>query len=265
MGIDFAKLLGVPSLDTEDILLRSAENRVRTFNDTTGQDDGTGINCPACKNKGLIAFLDTESNNFSVRECKCHGARLTVHRLQKCGVWERAKKCRLENFRTDTAAQKAMKRHTERFIENPSGHWLCFCGQSGTGKTFLTTVAFTALSYKFGAAGQYLQWNQDSRALKAAILEDPDGLWVSFKSTPLLLIDDVFKGAAPSPADLKMIFEILDFRYNNDLTTLISTEYTYTFDQLLDADQAIASRIKEKCGEFLISIAPDVGKNYRLN
>ena len=157
-----------------------------------------------------------------------------------------------------------MKEVTERFITEPQGHWLMLCGQSGCGKTHLTTAAFVQLSYRLGLEGQFLQWNQDSRALKAAALEDDSRLWDRYKTAELLLIDDLFKGAGqgPSDADIRLAFEILDHRYNNTLTTIISTELP--FDKLLTIDQAIAGRIKEMCGDFLVSIAPDAAKNFRL-
>jgi DNA replication protein DnaC len=209
-----------------------------------------------------VAFVDDKTGNFTIRPCKCFGSRLTIQRLQSCGVWTRAQRCKLSDFETETATQQILKQTTESFIENPEGRWLCLCGQSGSGKTFLTTAAFVELSFKLGVAGRYLQWNQDSRALKAATLEDPESLWESYKTADLLLLDDVFKGGLPSTADVKMLFEILDFRYNNELTTILSTELT--FDQLLEVDQATASRIRQKCGPFLVSISPDVSKNYRL-
>ena len=59
-----------------------------------------------------------------------------------------------------------------------------------------------------------------------------------------------------------MAFELLDYRYNNDLITILSSELT--FDRLLSLDEAIAGRIREKCGPFLVNIARAAGKNYRL-
>lgn len=59
-----------------------------------------------------------------------------------------------------------------------------------------------------------------------------------------------------------MTFELLDYRYNNDLPTILSG--VMTFDQLLKLDQAIAGRIREKCEPYLVNITPGAGKNYRL-
>ena len=237
------------------------ENRVSAFNASKGDEDGTGIACPVCNNKGTLAFVSPDSGNFTVRPCKCYGTRKTVKRLQKCGVWQQAQRYKLENFQTDNPNRKAMKAVTENFLRDPTGHWLMLCGQSGAGKTHLCTAAFVDLTYRLGLCGEYFLWNRDGRKLKAAVLEDPQNLWLRYRDAELLYIDDLFQGSR-SEADRRMAFELLDYRYNNDFITILSSELT--FDRLLSLDEAIAGRIREKCGPFLVNIAPAAGKNYRL-
>lgn len=237
------------------------ENRVKAYNATKGGEDGTGITCPDCNNKGTVAFVSPDSGNFTVRPCKCYGLRCTIKRLQKCGVWHQAQRYRLDNFQTDTPTRRAMKSITERFLQEYKGHWLMLCGQSGAGKTHLCTAAFVALTYQAGLCGEYFLWNRDGRRLKANVLEDPEQLWKRYRESELLYIDDLFQGSR-SEADRRMAFELLDYRYNNDLPTILSSELS--FQQLLELDQAIAGRIREKCGPFLVDIAPEIHKNYRL-
>ncbi len=237
------------------------ENRVKAYNATKGGEDGTGITCPDCNNKGTVAFVSPDSGNFTVRPCKCYGLRCTIKRLQKCGVWHQAQRYRLDNFQTDTPTRRAMKSITERFLQEYKGHWLMLCGQSGAGKTHLCTAAFVSLTYQAGLCGAYFLWNRDGRRLKANVLEDPEKLWKRYRESELLYIDDLFQGSR-SEADRRMAFELLDYRYNNDLPTVLSSELS--FQQLLELDQAIAGRIREKCGPFLVDIAPEIRKNYRL-
>lgn len=237
------------------------ENRVATYNAVKADEDGTGVSCPVCNGKGTVAFVSPDSGNFTVRPCKCYGTRKTVKRLQKCGVWQQAQRYKLESFQTDNPTRRAMKSVTEGFLRAPKGHWLMLCGQSGAGKTHLCTAAFVALTYRLGLCGEYFLWNRDGRKLKAAVLEDPENLWPRYREAELLYIDDLFQGSR-SEADRRMAFELLDYRYNNDLITILSSELT--FDRLLALDEAIAGRIREKCGPFLVNIAPGAGKNYRL-
>jgi DNA replication protein DnaC len=265
MNIDFSKFgvtIQAPG-DVDDLFRQSAQARVDEYNRTAGQDDGTGIHCAQCLDRGYIAFLHPDSGTFTIRPCKCHGTRLTVRRLQENGIWERAKRCRLDAFHGDTDTRKAMKSKVEQFIADPAGHWLCLCGQSGAGKTHLCTATFVQLSHKLGLAGQYLLWNAGGRQLKAASMEDPGGLWDKYKTAPLLYIDDLFKGASgPTDADIRLAFELLDYRYNNRLITILSSEMP--FPRLMQTDEAIAGRIKELCGPYLVNISPDTTKNYRL-
>lgn len=262
--LDFSSF-GIPSISPEEAVRRSMQSRVDTYNATAGKDDGTGVRCDLCHGKGLVAFADDLSGNLTTRPCKCAGTRLTVQRLKQCGIWERAKRCKLEDFQTKTATQLAMKNATVQFITEPKGHWFMLCGQSGAGKTHLCTAAFVQLSHRLGLAGQYLLWNADGRQLKAASMDDDTGLWNKYKQAELLYIDDLFKGRqdyGPTDADVRLAFELLDHRYNNQLITILSSEMT--FDRILALDQAIAGRVKEMCGEFLVSITPDVAKNFRL-
>ena len=57
------------------------------------------------------------------------------------------------------------------------------------------------------------------------------------------------------------MFEIVNYRYLNNLPLIISTEFTV--DRLLDFDEAIGSRIFEMSKNYLVEIE---GKenNYRL-
>ena len=257
---ELARRYGLPEIDPEEAEKRSVQNRVDIYNALAGDDDGTGVHCDLCLNRGDIAFA--ADGYLRVRPCKCAGTRLTVRRLQRCGIWEQAKRCKLDNFKTDTPTRRHMKETVTQYVQDPSGHWLMLCGQSGAGKTHLCTAAFVQISYRYGMAGQYFLWNRDGRALKSSAMEDTMGLWDRYKKAELLYIDDLFKDAQ-GDADRRLAFELLDYRCNNRLITIISSEMT--IDQILALDQAIGGRIKEMCGaSHLVSIAPDPAKNYRL-
>ena len=51
-------------------------------------------------------------------------------------------------------------------------------------------------------------------------------------------------------------------RYHARLPTILSCELT--FEELVMLDEAIAGRIREMCGPFLVSVDRDMRKNYRL-
>lgn len=246
----------------EDPFGAMAQIRVDTYNQSRGEDDGTGIQCDECNNRGLSAFLN-EEGQFAVRPCKCRGIRLTVKRLQRQGLYEAAKKKTLPEFRTDTESQRTLKTLVRRFVAEEEPHWMILCGQSGAGKTHLCTAAFVRLSIDKGLDGRYLVWNSDSRRIKATAKDGDDQMLNDFKRCNLLYIDDLFKckrDSEPSDADVRLAFEILDYRYSHKLTTIISSEMVLEDIQYLD--EAIYRRIREMCGPYIGNISRDPGKCY---
>ena len=215
-----------------------AQARVDTYNQSQGEDDGTGIQCPDCNNRAAVAFLN-DDGFFTVRPCKCAGTRLTVARLQRQGLFEVAKKKTFPGFRTDTDTQRTLKTH-------------------------LCTAAFVRLSLDRGLDGRYFLWNSDGRRIKAAAKNGDEQLLNDFKRCALLYIDDLFKckrDTEPSDADVRLAFDILDYRYNHELMTIISTEML--LEDIRDLDEAICRRIHEMCGPYIGNIGRDPGKCYR--
>ena len=72
----------------------------------------------------------------------------------------------------------------------------------------------------------------------------------------------------PTEGDINLAFELIVSRYNQPFKrTLISSERS--IEQITGFDESIGSRIVEKCGEngdgeYLIKIAEDASKNWRL-
>lgn len=91
----------------------------------------------------------------------------------------------------------------------------------------------------------------------------------TLKKAKVLLIDDLFKGdfnkfqgkETMNESSVRIMFEIINYRYLNNLPIIVSSEYNA--DKLLDADEAIGSRIIEMTKNYLVEIE---GKenNYRL-
>lgn len=249
-------------LSREEALRQSTLNRVATYNATIGIDDGSGVECAECLGKGLVAFM-ADNGNFATRSCKCAGTRLTIKRLQRQGLYNKAQQCTFDNFKVGAEHQRLMRNAALALAKAPAGKWLMLCGQSGAGKTHLCTAAFVRVCKEFGLDGRYLLWNADARELKQNL--DDSEAFNRIKTCELLYIDDLFKdreGAEPSSADIRLAFEILDHRYNNALPTIISSEKS--FSELVAIDSAIAGRIKQMCGDLLVSIGRDDRKNYRF-
>ena len=79
--------------------------------------------------------------------------------------------------------------------------------------------------------------------------------------TAVLYIDDMLKGRL-TETDVNVMYEIVNYRYMNNLPLIISTEKN--LDELLVFDEATGSRIIEMCIGNIIYLE---GKelNYRLD
>lgn len=110
-----------------------------------------------------------------------------------------------------------------------------------------------------------MKWAEISRKLKATVNDgNYDSEADTYKGSEVLYIDDLFKGGgdAISNADLRLAFELLDYRYLKDLPTVISSEFF--FDKILRTDEAIGGRIREKAGKYILHVKQDNEKNFRL-
>ena len=79
------------------------------------------------------------------------------------------------------------------------------------------------------------------------------------KRAPVLYIDDFLKGGT-TEADIKIAYELLNARYNNErLRTVISSEYG--IGEIMQIDEALGGRIYERAKGFTVR-APK--ENWRL-
>ncbi len=138
---------------------------------------------------------------------------------------------------------------------------MMLCGQVGAGKTHLGTACSMRLIEQ-GIPVIYMGYREEMTALKARVME-PD-LYNReinrFKKAEVIFIDDFLKGKL-TEADLNIIYEIINYRYNNNLPVILSTEKT--LDDLVNFDEATASRLIEMSRGHIIVFE---GKklNYRL-
>lgn len=236
-----------------------------------------GYDCPECKNKGFIAEVRDYGqyyNNVLV-PCKCKKIRSALMRLKKSGLKDVVKKYTFKTFEVNEPWQNRMKETAMRFVQdNSKNHWLLIAGQSGCGKTHLCTAC--AVAYiKAGYDVKYMLWLDESTKIKTLIKDNQEYYKAikELKEAEVLYIDDLFKSGkdengqtkAPTSADVKIAFEILNYRYNNpDLITIISTERTLI--ELCAIDEAVGGRIAEmsKAGGYCMNIKREQARNYRL-
>lgn len=244
----------------EELIAHCNRIVVEEFNNREGRL--TGIDCPKCKNRGAFYRLDDNGANWHVEECECMKARREVWQIERSGLGESLNKCTLESFETKTDLQKLMKRTAEKYLVDSGKGWLFVGGQVGSGKTHICTAVVGELLHK-GVPARYVRWKEIARKLKQVRFDEQkyDEQMSILENIQVLYIDDLFKGI-PTEADVGIVYDILNYRYAENKPTIISSEKTVA--ELMEIDEAVASRIIEMSGEYCLNISKDGNKNMRL-
>ena len=237
------------------------QEKIDRFNSTIGE--WKGFNCERCKNRGSIAIKD-KNGKMAIEPCSCREIRKAKKLIKESGINNESS---FADFKVTKNYQEAMLARAKEFVADPSGKWFYMAGQNGIGKSLLCTAMVNELLSKYVPC-KYMLWRDVSVKLKAVVnnAEEYMAIMEPLKTINVLYIDDFLKteqGKSPTEADIKLAFELLNQRYCNRLSTIISCERSLT--EVINIDEAVGSRIYEKVGKFNIYIAKDRSKNYRLN
>lgn len=269
------QLRNILKIDTAPAFDRVAweEKKVCDYNSSAGDlNEKDGYDCPICRNKGDIAILEVIDGwpHQIFRECKCMAMRYTIARMKRSGLQNIITECTFDKYEELDPWHTSVKKRAMEYAAAPAG-WFFMGGQSGAGKSHLCTAICRSALLR-GDRVQYMMWVDDAAQLKGIVNEGAEYAREvdRFKKAPILYIDDLFKvqndqghnRQKPTPADVRLAFEIINFRVVSKLPTIISSEFTLA--ELVDIDQAVAGRIAEMAGFNAINITPDITKNYRL-
>lgn len=243
----------------------SDEEYERILNNRPWQEPREGVKCEICRNYEYTWVIRDGDRLYHT--CECKAKRDNLKRIRESGLSEQMKRCTFETFETPNRWQKDAKEHVIQFVRDKNRGWLLLSGQPGCGKSHLCTAA----AGKFLGAGietRYMRWVDESTSLKA-IVNDEEAYSRKInklKNCKVLYIDDFLKtqkGKDPTPADVKLAFDLLDYRYcKRKMVTIISTERS--IDELLEIDPAVGSRIYEMSKGYRLSFEYSEDKNWRL-
>lgn len=216
-----------------------------------------GFNCDNCKNKGRVRQL---VDGYPIQtECpKCMPKRRSIRIAKKSGMGDLLNH-KVANFKTTQPFQEQMKELAIKYVKSDSRDWLTLLGQSGCGKTMLCSAVANTLINK-QCETLYISWTNLLNELRNNLDKSID-LLSKYQKIQVLYIDDLFKGQIKDYAK-EIAYELINYRYNNKLTTIVSSELN--MDELSKIDQATAGRIREMAGEYLLCISDEVSKNYRF-
>ncbi len=220
--------------------------------------------CELCGDVGYRHYW--QNGQELVEECECFNKIQFNRNMKKAGAnrdmtfenWHSD-----DNWQTDMGA-KAMEYASGGYL---TGQWFFAGGQVGCGKTHVCTAILHEL-IKTNIGCKYMAWRDEAVQLKAIVNqhEEYHQKLMEICKAPVLYIDDFWKvqqGTKPTPADVHLAFQIINFRYQDKkYCTLISCEHT--LKELMDIDEACGSRIYERSKAYRIEIEKDPDKNYRL-
>lgn len=167
-----------------------------------------------------------------------------------------------DTFQASEDWQTVAKTRCQKYASHPDG-WLLMSGSSGCGKTHLCSAVVQVLMHEHRIPVKYMLYRDEIETMKSRESMETGGrlrTMETLKRTDTLYIDDLFKGGV-SDADIRIVFEILDYRYRANKRTIVSTELSV--DALKQVDEAIAGRILERSSAKVL-IMDKPGRNYRL-
>lgn len=231
------------------------KSKVEFYNSVPGKL--TGYDCKKCLNRGYIAEIRNDTEVMV--KCECMKKRESLNRLKQSGIASQIMKKTFASYRTVEPFQQHIKERAAEFVMSYKGKWFFIGGQNGCGKTHICT-AIAGQLLKTGLSVRYMLWVEEAPAAKAAVNEPEYKEIVSgYQKADVLYIDDLFKNSV-TDADIRLAFQILDYRYRNSMCTIISSEHT--LDEIYSIDKALGGRIAETA--FNINIQKDSKKDYRL-
>lgn len=210
------------------------------------------FSCTVCNDDEWIWNESTRS----MSPCQCQESKRYKRILESSGISEVFQSKTVKEYKPKNAAQEKAKALVIDYITNfqtirmDRNNSIAILGQPGSGKTHLTIATANAL-LKQGVGVLYMQYREVLTQLKQVINDDEEyqRQMNRFKSAPVLLIDDLFKGATRdgkiNESEMRIMFELINHRYLKQLPILVSSEYPIS--KMVDYDDATGSRIAEMC------------------
>ncbi len=229
-------------------------------------DDNRDYECSLCKDTGWVV-IEEKGHSFA-KECSCRKIKEARRIIEQSGISLDFRNKGFGNFNTRDVPQlvnakgKAITYYQSFFeIEHTRNNSIMFCGQVGSGKTHLGTAICSNLMSQ-NVAVIYMPYRNAVTKIKQTLTNNSayDREMSRYTQARVLYIDDFLKGRI-TESDVNIIYEIVNYRYMNNLPIIVSTEKF--LDDLIAFDEAIGSRIIEMCRGNIVQLQ---GRelNYRL-
>jgi DNA replication protein DnaC len=189
--------------------------------------------CPICEGSGMHV-VQQDGRQF-VEPCECRIADRAARMLVRAHIPRRYEECTLDNYdlfpgasRSLAAAHRSAKKFVENYPLGNNGSGLLLTGSIGVGKTHLAVGILRELVTTRGATGLFYDYrellkqvqNSYNKQVSATELE----VLAPVFNAEVLVLDEL---GASKPSDWvwDTVAQILNTRYNDKRTTIITTNY----------------------------------------
>ena len=231
-------------------------------------EDPDVYDCKKCLNRGYFwtAMEYRGAWQTAITRCACWKVRASINRMKKSGLAKSL--CKLKDFEVTEAWQKNMLDTATAYLEadKSNGESFFIGGAVGSGKTFIGSAVCREL-LRQGHEVIYMPWITEAQRLKALANDDSAAAEIAtYSKAEYLYIDDLFKPlpgqTGPTPADVRLAYDIINYRYLNKLPIIITCEKYIT--ELMELDEATISRIYERAKGYTVNVKRDPSRNYRM-
>jgi len=190
--------------------------------------------CPICEGAGLRVMQ--RDGRQVAEDCECRVRERAARRLRSAGIPRRYEHCTLESYETTFpsshrslgAALLRARKFVESYPLETAGTGLLLTGSIGVGKTHLAVGILQALVAERGATGLFYDYRdllkQVQNSYNPQVREtELEVLRPVFEAEVLVL--DELGAAKPTDWVWDTVAHILNTRYNDRRTTIITTNY----------------------------------------
>ncbi len=190
--------------------------------------------CPICEGVGLVRVVDVTGKWVS-RPCQCQEMEREERRIAAARIPQRYRDCTLDTYEIYHGADRSLaealfqaRRFVEEYPAGTAGKGLLFTGSIGVGKTHLAVGVLQRLVRERGVKGLFCDYRELLKNIQNSYNPQVNTTELELLkpvfAAEVLVLDDL---GAQKPNDWvwDTVALVLNSRYNDKLTTIITTNY----------------------------------------